>query len=422
MRLCIVCGEKPARVNRRLCRTCETNKYMERQYDELKAKFSADDSVESLLMRDFMNYLDDSYGDQKREIAFRTKYVHEYVRSGMIPVHSHWTIDDVVAIEDFRTQLSVQKKTALYHFLQYIRTRYELEADVEELRIRAKVAEIPESFRYTVQTYLNVLATKRNNKQWTRYQLAFSFKYFFDFVVANHKLTDLREINRDCIGDFLHGLKSNGTSQKTMYNRYREISRFFKWAKQTHLVFSDPSEHIDVGYYWELTAPLTFQEQRELVKRWSSPDCDPREAVVGILALVYGLSADEIRNLELESFINEKTFHVDGRPTDITLADNLVPVLERYMLWREELCKGSQVRYLIVSRESYKTKRKLGQHLIWNILSLSGHSPRRLRATTLLDAASTGNIKLLESMGLAFDSTRPYMRAATPVLWMGKSP
>ncbi|WAH35196.1 tyrosine-type recombinase/integrase [Alicyclobacillus dauci] len=393
---------------------------MEQRYVEFKEKFSLDNSPSSILMRDFMDYLDSAYGDQKREIATRTKYVYQFLESGDISAKLQWSIDDVAELEAFRQHLSVQKKTAMYHFVKFIEQRSNLRDEIEELKIKNKVLEIPECFQGTVQRYLEVLKSRRKMKHWTRYQLAFAFKYFFDFVHNTLNIKDIRQIDQDCIVHYLQYLKSGGGAQKYVYTRFRELNSLFTWAYKQRLIFANPCKDIEVQHYYQLTAPLTIAEQEELVKRWMSDECDPREAIIGILALIYGCSAEEIRFLKLEAFINEITIHIEGRPTNIVLNPVVCPVLERYLLWREQLCKGADVEYLIVSRESYKTKKPLEARVIFKILSNCGQSLRRLRATMLLDAASTGNIKLLEAVGLSFEGTRPYMRAATPVLWMGK--
>jgi len=419
MRLCIHCNQKPARDKRRLCRTCETNKYMEQRYYELKELFLSDNSSEYILMRDFIDYLDNAYGDQKREIAYRTRYVWEAIQQGNIKMKTKWTISDVSIIEEFRQNLSIQKKTAIYHFLQYLIDRYNLTEDQDELRILTCINNIAIDYQGIVRKYLEFLKIKRNLKHWTRYQLAFALKYFFDFIVEKYSLNDIRQIDKQVIVEYLRFLKTKN-AQKYIYTRFSELKSFFKWSKKYKYTFLNPCDDIDVAHHFQLSNPITEEEQKSVIKKWLDPDCDPRAALIGTLTLIYGFSVEELQYLTVDDFQNDMII-MKSRPSNIILASPLIPMVERYFKWRDLACMGTDVKYVVISRESYKSKKPIHKKSIHRILSDYGLSPRRLRATRLLELAATGNIKLLEGIGLKFDSTRPYLRAATPVLSMGHS-
>jgi site-specific recombinase XerD len=416
-RTCIVCLEKPARVRRKLCRTCETNKYMEQKYHEYKHKFAIGTDLKTTTMRSFIDYLDNSYGEQKREIAFRVKNVLDEIEKDHLILKQNWTIEDIVVLENYRSQLSVQRKTAMYHFVNYITDKYNLNEEKDEIRVQKTISDIPEVFQNVVTRYLKLLKQKRNQKHWTRFQLAFALKYFFDYITSKCECYDIRQIQPDHIIHYLRLLKEKN-SQKTVHTRFRELDRFFTWAKKNQLIFNNPCKQINVKHYFRMTEPLTFEEQRALVSRWIDEKTNSKEALIGILMIVYACSSEEVRFLKM-SDINENEISIDKRITNIHLAKEIIPILERYLSWRQFTSKGAEIKYLFINRESYKTKLPISHRDIWTVLSHSDLSARRLRATTLLEAAYTGDLKLLEAFGLSFEGTRPYVKAATPVLYMG---
>jgi hypothetical protein len=134
LRICLYC-DKPARESRRLCRTCETNKYMEKYYEDQKEFFEQNHSNLSKLMLEYIHYLDTAFGEHKREKAQKLKYTYQAFLNGEITVKNAWTTDDIQYIEQHRQNKSVPIKVALYHLKQFLSNKYELKMDLDELRI-----------------------------------------------------------------------------------------------------------------------------------------------------------------------------------------------------------------------------------------------------------------------------------------------
>lgn len=418
MRQCLHC-DKPARVSRRLCRTCETNKLMEKRYHEFKEQFEAGKTSVDRLMKRFMMYLDESYGDQKREIATRSRYVHNSLLNGDIEIKDIWTIEDVDTIERYREKLPVQHKTSLYHFIQFIKATATLHDAEDEIRISRVIEDIPERFRLECQKYLSFLRDTKKLKHWTRYQWAYSLKYFFTYIVEKEELSDLKQIGRYQIIGYLKYLGKT-TSQKNVYTRSREVDLFFKWAKREKRVFSNPAQGVEVQHYADMTQALSMKRQQELTKRWLNPDSDPRESLVGLLSLIYACSPHELMEIRL-SDIDHDCLTVPGRQGKLILDQHIIDVLHRYLAWRSAICRGSACEYLIVSRVSYKTNSPVSLQHINQILKTCETTANQLRITQFIEIATTGNIKLLESLGLSYEGTRQYLQFAAPVLFMDLS-
>lgn len=419
MRLCIVCGTRQAPKHRRLCRTCEGNKYMGRAYDKYKEQFAEDHTPTGCLMKDFLEYLDDAYGDQKREIAYRTRYTLEAITKGDIPVKDKWNLQDIVAIEEYRHNLSLQRKTALYHFVEFLKRRAEIGKDLEELKIIKVINEIPPEFTDDVTNYERYLHTYRKLKNWTRYQVAYSMKYFFEFISKEYHLNDIKQITREHIIGYINFLRRRN-SQKNAYNRFREISSFFTWAQKHRIAFTNPCKNVHVNYGHQITEAIKEKQQRSLVNRWIDPKTDPREALIGVLALIYACSQKELINLTLD-MLNNHTLTIPGRSFKIEFQGQLKELLDRYLIWREKMCKGAKNDYLFVSKSSYKLNHPMSQNNMYRIFQKNGVNLRELRSTRLQDIACTGDVKILEGLGLSFEGTRPYLRVAAPVLLMAHS-
>lgn len=420
MRLCIVCGKRPAPKPRRLCRTCEGDKYMGQAYDNYKQQFAEDTTQVGCLMKDFLDYLDNAYGDQKREIAYRARYTLESILNGAITIKDNWCLEDIIAIDDYRRNLSVQRKTALYHFVEFLKQKECLHEDLEELKVLRVINEVPPEFIDEVTKYMTYLLSYRKLKSWTRYQVAYSMKYFFTFIAENCRLNDIKQITREHIIGYVDFLRTNN-SQKNAYNRFREISAFFVWSQNHKLSFSNPCKNVKVNYGHEMTKAINDKQQRSLVKQWMDPETNPQEALIGILALIYACSPEEIINTTIDN-LNNYTLTIPGRPLKLEFPLEIKALVDRYLIWRQKLCKGAKNHYLFVSRTSYKLNQPMTLDNIRKILKRTGLNVRELRSTRLQDIACTGNVKLLEGLGLSFEGTRPYLRIAAPVLLMEHNP
>lgn len=420
MRICIVCGKRPAPIPRRLCRTCETDKYMGQLYDNFKQQFAEDNTPLGRLMNDFMKYLDGAYGNQKREIAYRTRYTLEAINCDAIAVKEKWSIQDIINIENYRRDLSVQRKTALYHFIEFLKQKANLHKELEELKILQVIDDIPPEFQNETKKYLNYLHSYRKLKHWTRYQIAYSMKYFFSFIVETYKFNDIKQITREHIVGYIHFIRTKN-SQKNAYNRFREISSFFIWSHKHKISFANPCKNVKVNYGYQMTQSVNESEQRKLVKQWMHLDANPREALIGILSLIYACSPEEITKLTLDN-LYDNTLTVPGRPIKIEFPPEIKALFERYLIWRESICKGAKNDYLFISRTSYKINLPITPHNILRIIKRNGLSPRELRSTRIQDIACTGNVKLLEGLGLSYEGSRPYLSVAAPVLLMEHDP
>lgn len=208
-------------------------------------------------------------------------------------------------------------------------------------------------------------------------------------------------------------------SQKTVYTRSRELESLFKWAYDNKKSFSNPLKKLNVNYFSQTTSALTIAEQKELISQWLQPDCDPLEASIGLLAIVYACSPLEISNIKLND-LSDNQIKFSNRPIQIDIPVKITTVLNRYLDWRENFIKGVHSDYLFITRRSYKLNKPVSAAFILSKLSSYNITTRTLRATRLINIAQTGNVKILEGLGLSYEGTRPYLKFALHKLTLDK--
>lgn len=102
-----------------------------------------------------------------------------------------------------------------------MKNKFNLTDDWDEISILKTSEEIPVNFKNTANEYLNFLKERRKLKHWTRYQICFNLKYFFEFI-DELDVSTITQIQRNHILQYLTYLKKKN-SQKTVYTRSREL-------------------------------------------------------------------------------------------------------------------------------------------------------------------------------------------------------
>jgi len=162
---------------------------------------------------------------------------------------------------------------------------------------------------------------------------------------------------------------------------------------------------------------LSIEQVTECYRRWTAPGSDPREALVGLLALVHCLRSGEIRTLRLSGVLASDRLSVGDRV--VQLAEPVAEALSRYLRWRAERYGGPST-YLLVSRASRLHDRPVSRDWLQNDV-LGGVSVSSLRQTAiqnLVHGAGCDGLQLASYARLSLDAAGAYMRAfGAPVPW-----
>jgi hypothetical protein len=141
----------------------------------------------------------------------------------------------------------------------------------------------------------------------------------------------------------------------------------------------------------------------------------PRVALIGILSLIYACSVEELRYLKCNDF-DFPYLQIMNRTQKIKLPNRLSVIVERYVNWREQLVNKTNCEYFIVSSQSFKLNQPVSHRMFYQDLKPYDVNIRQLRATRLFDISLSGNVKVLEGLGLSYEGIRPYIKYANPTL------
>jgi hypothetical protein len=94
------------------------------------------------------------------------------------------------------------------------------------------------------------------------------------------------------------------------------LRRYFAWARQRKLILIDPARPLRPGAQPGFTgAVLGADDQRRLLRRWTSPATHPHERLTGLLALLHAATSAQIRGLTVTGTdARQRTLALPGRP------------------------------------------------------------------------------------------------------------
>lgn len=155
---------------------------------------------------------------------------------------------------------------------------------------------------------------------------------------------------------------------------------------------------------------VSTEQAAERYRRWTASDSDPREALVGLLALVHCLRSGEIRALRLSDVLGSDHLSVGDRA--VNLAAPVAEALTRYLRWRAESYGGPST-YLLVSRASRLHDRPVSRFCLQeNILGgVSVSSLRQTAIQSLIHGAGCDGLQLACFARLSLDAAGAYIRA-----------
>lgn len=182
-----------------------------------------------------------------------------------------------------------------------------------------------------------------------------------------------------------------------MRARHLTVRRqFFGFTRTHHLILADPTRGVTSrahkGFNGSTVLP---DEQRALFRRWThDPDVHPREALLGMLALLHGVASRELRHLLVDDIdATARTIRVAGRPHPVPLDPVSWSVLQRSVSHREQLRTDNP--HLIVTRGTKALQTPASTAYLSHLLDPAGVAPSRLRVTRLASLVNTMDPKLV---------------------------
>lgn len=169
--------------------------------------------------------------------------------------------------------------------------------------------------------------------------------------------------------------------------RLAALRDFFRFARRERICLTDPT--IGLGHRHARGfrgRTLTRGEQARLLRRWAGTDCHPHEALVGLLSLLHGASANELRALTVADInTTTRTLRLGRRPHPVPLDPLSFAALERCLARRD--APATDNPHLLVTRGTRAHRTPASPAYLSHVLDAADVTPRLLRQTRLADLA-----------------------------------
>lgn len=166
---------------------------------------------------------------------------------------------------------------------------------------------------------------------------------------------------------------------------------FFRFARQHRHILADPTRRLNANsnklFHGRVLDP---ERQRELFHRWTcdTTDLHPHEPAIGLLGLLHGTSATEVRSLRVGDVDLTATTAVLGcRPHPIPLDPATATALQRCLRHRDR--SHTSGPWLLVNQKSKTVGKQVSLDYLAMILAPAQVSVQTLRATRLAQLVTT---------------------------------
>jgi integrase len=181
-----------------------------------------------------------------------------------------------------------------------------------------------------------------------------------------------------------------------------DLHSFFAYCLRHRLVAHNPVPGEPGREAPSAIQPLTPDEQSGLLQRWVRMD-DPIESLVGLLALLHGLTSDELVRLRLADVDAETgRIRVPGRAAPVVLDRLTRHGLSVYLAWRAAVPALRDHPFLLVNGTSRFTRERVSRRYLGELMRRGGVTPTQLRLTCFSTVAQESGPRLLvDGFGLS---------------------
>ncbi len=144
------------------------------------------------------------------------------------------------------------------------------------------------------------------------------------------------------------------TNPSNRAHHLHALQGFFRFARHNRHILADPTRHLNansnMGFRGQVLEPA---RQRELFRRWTADTSDlrPHEPVIGLLGLLHGASATELRSLRVDDIdLTVATAVLGRRPHPTPLDPATATALRRCLYHRDQ--HHSTGPWLLVNQKS----------------------------------------------------------------------
>jgi integrase len=168
------------------------------------------------------------------------------------------------------------------------------------------------------------------------------------------------------------------------------LQGFFRFGRGHRHILADPTRRLNansnMAFHGRVLEPT---RQRELFRRWTrdTADLHPHEPLIGLLGLLHGASATELRSLRVDDVDLAATAVLGGRPHPTPLDPATTTALQRCLRHRD--LSHSTGPWLLVNQKSKTVGKQVCLDYLAMILAPAHVTVQILRATRLAQLVTT---------------------------------
>lgn len=257
-----------------------------------------------------------------------------------------------------------------------------------------RIAEIPDQFRSlaaafnTHQLQSQERARRSGTKPRSDRTLEINLAAVRDLAryLSTHRptVTDWALLGVGDVEAFLADITNPGNRARHLH----ALQAFFRFARQHRHILADPTRRLNANsntpFHGQVLEPA---RQRELFRRWTgdTTDLHPHEPVIGLLTLLHGASATELRSLRVDDVdLAAATIALGRRPHPTPLDPTTTTALRRCLHHRH-----GTGPWLLVNQKSKTVDKQVSVDYLAMILTPTQVTVQTLRATRLAQLVTT---------------------------------
>lgn len=200
-------------------------------------------------------------------------------------------------------------------------------------------------------------------------------------------VTDWTLVGTGDIEAFLAGIANPGYRARQLH----ALQGFFRFARQHRHILADPTRRLNANsntpFHGLVLEPT---RQRELFRRWTrdTAELHPHEPMIGLLGLLHGASATELRSLRIDDVdLAAATVVLGRRPHPTPLDPATTTALGHCLHHRNR--RRNPGHYLLVNQKSKTVGKQVSLDYLTMILAPAQVTVQILRATRLTQLVTT---------------------------------
>ncbi len=181
-------------------------------------------------------------------------------------------------------------------------------------------------------------------------------------------------------------------SPATRARHLNALRAFFRWARSHRIILANPARGLQHSsshpFHGRL---LSAAEQRQLLRRWtaSAASLHPNEPAAGLLGLLHGASAAELRQLRVTDIdLPRAAVRLGRRPLPVPLDPATSAALRRCLDHHDRHHRDGNP-HLLVNQKSKTTAAPVSVSYLEELLAPAGVTPTLLRVTRLAHMVTT---------------------------------